>query len=359
MGEVAAGRWWKFNRYQVVDGYIRPARKAALDQFDPWSGFSYGPDKRVGEPPYVQLGNLLNRLPTPSERDERMSLSADQESELLDWCSRYGLLGLLPDMAELVEITTRPEPDEEEGHVNVLAITMRRYGDEWLCHGDSGRVRAEHVPPPRSRVLVNPAWGPEPHFEPLSKTWAGFFPDVPSAEKETYPYPTPLTREFWRQYAEPVVDFVRVGKYLADAVTRLNNPEAQDFPDIFGVTMTEERALWFLNRLIQSTAPVLQPDNLGNLQRTWRSPSLLGTLAMMATEDRLGDRRLYQCECGRQVASSYPNTRYCSPEHREKYRKRAQREKERKSKKGSGGGRARGSASRKPGSRAAKTRGAR
>jgi hypothetical protein len=316
-----------------VDGYIRPAGKAALSRFDPWSGFSYGPDKRVGEPPYVELRNLLSDLPTPSGRDERMSLSADQERDISAWCARYGLLGFLSEIAELVEITTRPEPAEEEGYVNGLSITMRRRGDEWQNDGQSYCVREGQVPSQASRVLVNHAWGLEPHFEPLSKTWAGFFPDVPPDERETYEYPLPLTEEFWRQYAEPDVDIVRVGKYFTDAVNRLNDPEAQDFPDIFGVTMTKERARWVLNWLTQSTAPALQPDDRGNLQRTWRSPSLLGTLAMMATEDRLGDRRLYTCPCGRQVASSYPDTKYCSPQHREKYRKRAQREKKRKGRK--------------------------
>ena len=59
------------------------------------------------------------------------------------------------------------------------------------------------------------------------------------------------------------------------------------------------------------------------------SASLLGVLARMAILDRVGKRNLYRCPCGRVIASAYPESSYCSPQHRERYKKREKRQKAR------------------------------
>ncbi len=57
--------------------------------------------------------------------------------------------------------------------------------------------------------------------EGLPTTWGRFFPDVPEAERDTYPYPAPCGPEFWRLYAEPVEDFLRAAATLYEILDGL------------------------------------------------------------------------------------------------------------------------------------------
>jgi hypothetical protein len=215
-------------------------------------------------------------------------------------------------------------------------MVMQRSCDPWFPI-----IEVEDRTSPRPKdsphAIVDPISGGAPERQPLSKVWApGFFPDVPQKDWETFDYPAPLTPEFWSQYGERVTDFIKVGRMFADAVTRLSDSEGGDFLDscvgsIEGAPLiTEDSARATLNRMMESTKPVQVLDDDGYEQRIWRSPSLLGMLAMMYSQDLIGDRRLFRCPCGRVFASTYPDTKYCSPRHRDRYRKRALREKQKR-----------------------------
>jgi hypothetical protein len=211
---------------------------------------------------------------------------------------------------------------------------MQRSCDPWFAI-----IEQEDPQSPRpnasSYAICESIWGGGPEQQPLSEVWApGFFPDVPRDDWETFDYPAPLAPEFWGQYGERVIDFIRVGRRFADAVTRLSDSEGGDFPDSCvgsiedAPLVTEGSARATLNGMMESTKPTQVLDEDGFEQRIWRSPSLLGMLAMMYSQDLIGDRRLFQCPCGRVFASTYPDTKYCSPRHRDRYRKRALREKQ-------------------------------
>src|ERR1700687_2656608 len=100
MTAVVAGNWWKFDRYELSGGMIRPARGAKLSRYDPWDDQDpAAPLQQDRVPAYRSLLDIVNRLrylesPSPQNRFGR--LHPRSEEELLDWCSRYGLLGLLP-----------------------------------------------------------------------------------------------------------------------------------------------------------------------------------------------------------------------------------------------------------------------
>jgi len=326
MSDAPGGSWWRFNSYEIREGWLRPAPKAALEQFDPWTTYWETPsENRVSEPPYVAFVNMITALPVPNADDDAIQLAADEETALLDWCGKYGLLGLLTHMFLYVSIETRGG-----------RMSMTRSCDPWFLmlgmeDPASRRLKAS------SYAIVEPISGGESERQPLSKMWApGFFPDVAREDWETFDYPAPLTPEFWSQYGERVTDFIKVGRMFADAVTRLSDSEGGDFPDscvgsIEGAPLvTEGSARATLNRMLKSTKPVQILDNDGYEQRLWRSPSFLGMLAMMHSQDLIGDRRLFRCPCGRVFASTYPDTKYCSPRHRDRYRKRALREKQRR-----------------------------
>lgn len=326
-GDESAGRWWRFEKYGIEDGWIRPTRRATLGEFDAWNAYWNQPEGRVTEPPHVQFVNLVRDLPHPTTEERSVDLDPEQERELLSWCSSNGLLGVLPDAVHQVTIAMPWKPADHESRVR--SVQMLRDCDEWRewdVFDDVDGVETEKPADwPRSHVLIEPiGGGAHSRFQPLGKTWAKFFPDVPAQEVESYSYPTPLTKEFWLQYAEPVRDFILVGRYFAEAVIQLSG-DPKDFRSEFGAMVTVPHARRTLNSLIRTTAPALAPERKGTYQRRWRSPSLLGMLAMMATQDLLGERHLYRCPCGRVISSSYPETKYCSPQHRDRYRKREQR----------------------------------
>lgn len=81
--EPIGSKWWRFDQYEVVGGtHIAPAEDAKLICYDPFEAHEemWGGRGRGDEPAYLKLARL-----DPIDVEE-----------LLDWCSEYGLLGVLP-----------------------------------------------------------------------------------------------------------------------------------------------------------------------------------------------------------------------------------------------------------------------
>ena len=87
-------QWWRFDHYEIQDGFIRPGANASLEEFDPWLGYETR-EGHVGIPPYLELVNLVQELPGDPFR-RRILVSQELETGVRDWCRRLGLLGLLP-----------------------------------------------------------------------------------------------------------------------------------------------------------------------------------------------------------------------------------------------------------------------
>ena len=98
------GGWGRFSEYEARDSpkaarvalglrdhfrYIRPAPNARLTQFD------------VGIGP--QDGG------TAVDVDAIVKLDLNSEDEILKWCAKYGLLGILPEQASFIRLPARYE----------------------------------------------------------------------------------------------------------------------------------------------------------------------------------------------------------------------------------------------------------
>src|SRR4051812_21030165 len=101
--EMGTESWWRFGRYEVRDGYIRPAPQAQLDEYDPWAEYHAARRGRQEKPaPYQSLLSLLDEITAAiSPRDER---------RIADWCNQYGLLGVLPHQVQLVSLAPMHVP---------------------------------------------------------------------------------------------------------------------------------------------------------------------------------------------------------------------------------------------------------
>lgn len=88
--------WWRFGRYRIEGGYVRPDPHSRLATYDPWE--IYGRTKgRGSESPIDSLLALCPRLGDATEagaRSNRDEAPGRTDKDVLRWVARYGLLGL-------------------------------------------------------------------------------------------------------------------------------------------------------------------------------------------------------------------------------------------------------------------------
>lgn len=121
--------WWKFDEYDLVPSWetpthVVPARGSKLveyEAFDRYEDFWGGRGRIAGAPPYMQLANL----------------DLEDPGEVVRWCSRYGLLGILLQQTLEVRFWPRWEPlgwmDEAlpDGEIAPRQSWYDRVGGAW------------------------------------------------------------------------------------------------------------------------------------------------------------------------------------------------------------------------------------
>ena len=338
--EPGAGLWKRFHRYEVVGSYIRPAEGAELQTYDPWELWS--PDDRTSRP-YTELTNLITKVPVSEDETGRIWIEPEGKAPLERWCSQYGLLGVLLHRTRSVTCAPRWRkqrtgslaPSQCHFFRTSVGWEERVYVDPPVerqkkkKRRDGNLVDNEDMPsrfsPPG--VVLQDLVTAHMKFEPLDQTWARFFPAVPQNEAVTYEYPLPYeSEEFWRLYAEPVEDFLMAGRALRQALIRLLEWKAKPDSD----QGSARRGMNVLNSLVTGVASIALPQLDGTVHLRWVSPSLLGSLAMMALQDLSELRRLLRCaNCGKLFVTKTRAGRYCSIPCRNTAQKREYRRRKR------------------------------
>src|SRR4029450_13505696 len=155
--------------------------------------------------------------------------------------------------------------------------------------------------------------------EPLTETWAKYFPSIPAEKQRKFQYPLTLSDAFWGIYSEPVVDLLREAIKFRNAVDGLSK-----------IKEDPQRAWYareYLHDLVESVRPILAYGSDKKRDQTWVAPSLLSNYAMMVLLDRLESCRGLSCVvCNRVFWTRNPRAKYCTDEHcRWKGQKRRQR----------------------------------
>lgn len=333
--DVATGRWWRWTRYEIRNGYIRPARGAQLRVYDPWKMWlesrppaTSSRRRTLPETPYGSLlalsGELEYRQPgdipldfKPGELNLMLApLTADSESKLQVWCALYGLLGVLPHRA--VQVTLSPGTGVQTRYTKI--------GAGWIATEQQITQQQRPIPP---GAILQPLRGAGLVTESLSATWSRFFPDVPNDQRETFPYPEPLTKEFWERYAEPVADFLSGMRALREFHLAIS---------LFQARSTAARRLQKLQvavsggphltgeGLINGVGLALEWNRARHVHPKWVASSLLASLTTMMLQD-LAHGRALQCPgCGRAFVSGAYQARFCSERCRWVVQKREYRE---------------------------------
>lgn len=325
-------RWARFERYEIRDGYIRPASDA-VRFYDPWDAFGAPEGKAAMKQPYHAFLALARRLPASSE-----ALTAEDATAICDWCAGHGLPGVLQEC-----VTSAVVAENSAAGPRFIAIARETRGwaarpvrrDSRVLRADVAQAAAgpHGIVESLSYAIARPLDAFAFDAEPLGRTWTRFFPGFrpPSPPDERPPCPVPFTDWFWESYAEPLDDFLDAARVFRGAVDELaqfqkrkprNEHERQ-------AAFTAEQWLW---RLTSSVRPLL---HLGQGRGTsyaigWVSDSLLGAYAMMAALD-LSRSRLLTCEtCLSLFVSQARQALYCSSTCRKTAQMRAYRSKQAK-----------------------------
>ena len=138
----------------------------------------------TGATPYRALLEMLNKLDTetsePTHQSSRppkwicslVHLRRESERRILDWCVKYGLLGILQHRLFQVVLPARNGAQVEYSRTSIGWAVVER-----MRENPSTPILAPHA-------VVQPLRGVGLTVERLSETWARFFPGV-QAEDHT------------------------------------------------------------------------------------------------------------------------------------------------------------------------------
>jgi hypothetical protein len=332
--EVARMTWWRADRYDIGDGYITPAADAKWLSFDPWEEV----ESTARHESLMQLISNTRRGKGPS---------VDNYQAVEKWVSQNGLLGLLHQRVR--EVTLAPRESSQRSRLGGFEPCSTRYvrtGGGWATDLQGAPPRTDSAPVPHdgSRGRRTPGVVLDPPFrrdtspglisEPLRATWASYFPGIPVRDREGFAYPRPNSLEFFKLYAEPVSEFLRVGSLLLDSSDGLSAQEPLDETgalrdDAKFIKLGRNRSsLRFLNGLSESAAPIGIPDGGGGLRQAWWTPSLLGAIALMTLNAATGGMSPRICAaegCGEIFTPARKSRVYHSMPCKERQKKRNQR----------------------------------
>ena len=298
--------WWRYDRYEVKDGYIRPVEGQKLLRYEPWTGYQTPHGKAAIQQPYESLFRLMTVLDVCEVEDSR-------NAAIVEWCSKYGLLGVLLHQSESVVM-----PITQDGKQRGLTEYYRE------TRGWSS-TRDTDTNPARVGAMVRKLG----HFQTELKTldsWSRFFPGLTTPPK----FPPPFSDEFWNDYAESVTDFMVAGYFLRDCIRLLASIRDSR------TTLKEKQERFYLgpaetmiHALTANVRPMIYLESKTRYGLSWAGGSLLSNLAMMAVLDFTKNRLLFcgNPKCAALFVTNSIEGRFCSKKCRgtvqmRKYRNR-------------------------------------
>ena len=315
---ASQGPWWRFSRYEIENGYIRPAAHARIEHYDPWETFRDSRNLTVGQapianqPPYQSLMQLAQGLEyKPGPRRYPNCLTPASFGRITTWSQEHGPLGILLSRWEGITLAAV----EREGGGFVQRRYLRAGGQEiqeFELSRDNGAGKGSVT----IHELVDLTFCEE---EP-GKSWHRFFPSVTHGERNSFQYPAPYSDEFCELYAEHVGDFCRTALLISGAMLHL---QASTQPAVANPSLAREQALQTINLIRRSVTSVLEVDARGRPRLVWESPSLMASFSEMYVQDLLFGRAALTCACcGAPFVSSAYQAQYCSVNCRYRGQKR-------------------------------------
>jgi len=344
---VVEGLWWKSDAYEIRDDHICPTEPATLESYDPWDQYDSSKREKGGQAPYQSLLALIESLggytsagPSywPLWLRSSEALPPGGAQAILDWCSRFGLLGIFPQMVRRFRGT--PRWVVGTGRRWVVEREFERIGAEWIeepryrpadrntsveelwktcrlpMYARAGACLPKNHPRYKLPSLLAGDAGLERDRKdwplPLADCLPTYFPYAKDTDARPFDFPIPGSPEFATIYAEPLHGFL----YQAFQFTQICR-------NVFAGGDSYDPAL---EKLLQGLSTTFRRDADGKSRESWTSPSLLCTFAQMVVQDLAMGVSLRQCECcGTPYLTEGYQSRYCSPQCGFRHRKRRAR----------------------------------
>src|ERR1035441_3469048 len=118
--DIWTNEWGKFSQYEIHNDHIRPAPGAHFERYDPWEFYREGRKISGGQPPYQTLIDLAITLGAYRDSESghwgyrQWLWNSAQRAQVLSWCARFGLLGILPHVALSIDL---PPPSRHPGSI--------------------------------------------------------------------------------------------------------------------------------------------------------------------------------------------------------------------------------------------------
>jgi len=302
---------------------------SALEDYAPWKGYETPKRRSVSlELPHTRLIRLGTECRERRLDDGKLRVAATS------FGAECGLLGLA--LQETLQVSLWPVWQAFSSKTPALVPTQRRYfrsGAAWSAARDRGVVTGKKTPGLRGAPVPRDLWPPgwsvhaitvghegEPAVRPIVESWGRFFPYVPPNDAETFQYPLPFTADFWKQYAEPLEDVVKVASRFRDAADALQKAQTDRME-----SGSATRALEFLE-LTAAPVHMVMNGNPWALSMHWAGTSLLAQCAAMLLHDLSTKGTLFTCRtCGTITIRGNHKTDRCSRRCAARERKREER----------------------------------
>jgi len=292
--KVFGGKWWRFARYEVKDGYIRPIEGLPLRSYEPWEAYHTPHGKETRKQPYHSLLELVSSI-------DRGELDPDERDlAIVDWCGKYGLLGVIL----LIDLHV-PSPahaalgfaHDQIWHHRYLSLSGGTLDDP-----TDASVMGQYVP----NYAVFPVRNSSPHFSDPSPY---FFPKC-----DFFLKPPPRGETFQREYSEPIETFLAAGRLLREVVEQLQ--ATRDSKKKFFEKQAEfsEKTKLLIESLVSTVRPIIHLETTSHFGLGWDCGSLWSNFAMMAVLDFTNSRPLIcrNSKCGAFFVSKSTEAKYCS-----------------------------------------------
>ncbi len=345
---MACGLWPRFNSYIIREKggrqFIGPAENAKLEIYDPFAALNTNnlaendnslSANREMHPPYIHFLSLFNELEIDLKTSYGIAkadkLTTQQKSVICDWCSRYGLLGILFHEVKMFRL---PYVDRQpEGNMYKSIAFSKRQG-KWYAH--DFHFQGTQLQNPKAVTSSFQDWQ-KGEVELESCTSSSFVAGVEDAFYWSDPYwiadnyfpfsrdiintlKTSDSNEVWKGYCEPLDFFWDKLTMLTKGLVLLAHSHTQ---------YQYEEGVRALTRLL-GESPVFYGFFKGKVVPNYRTPSLISAYSLMALEDAARGSRIFQCEnekCRSWFTSKRINAKFCTAacntvQQQRKHRKR-------------------------------------
>lgn len=305
----SSGGWVRVTRYELRDGFIRPASGQSPVAYDPWDLYRAARERgraasREDLAPHESLLRLLREAERFGWEGSHGPLSPEVGQMVVEWCNQFGLLGLMLDQVDTILLDAfwrRSEVDQQ-------LVPWRTVFQSGRWATTSGWDRFETIVRVDEKTLVAPPGaqpgtlasrgrvelrGDGPMERSLDWLAENFFPDYREDPNREW-IPRPLTEAFWLSYSEEAHAILSVAENLDEILRHLPSLGPARWLDRFGEVLLA---------ILRPVNVALHLGENGNFVQRWECPTLLSSLFMMAYSDMVAGRPWVECAmCGSMFA---------------------------------------------------------